>query len=704
MPSLIVDGELILAGPVRTGEYGWLFDTGFSSGDVIEALAKFGADAVTVRLNSPGGFPVEAEAIRAAFERHAGDVTLVVEGMAASAASLLAMGATTIEMSRGSIMMIHDPSTCVCGTSEDLQHGSDMLETMAAGYASVYAARAGISDDDARAIMRDEVFYTAEAAVEAGFADRVSDRSAVAPVEESEARMAVASLQGGMRTASAIMQGTTPVASGTLAQEVQPSLSGIQMSQTTSVQPNQNDNAPAPDGAQTQEGQMPKNESATPGAGSAGNTASVTEVQQRAMMAERQRAAGIREAAQPFLGASLSEEDVTRIVDSGVTVEVAASQMMTLMANHTQQRPSSIKITRDETDTRCEGMIAALAGDFEKEGAQFRGLRLKSLALELAGERRGFNESHHLRQGMSATRMMGGAHGVSDFAYVTGEAMRRRLQSEMQQRDPVWRAVTGEPVDAVDFREMTLVRAGGDFELKRVKENGEYEETVLADNGEKLSVIRKGRKITITFEAVINDDLRVFDRLPRDYARAARNAEESAVWSIIRSNVKMSSDNKALFHADHKNLASTGAAISVTSVQEGRKAMWEQKALGTVQKDAFMMVSPDRLIVPPSLESTAGQFVAQITPRQTSDVNPYSQTLTPYTVPHLGEAAGGSDTAWYLVSSDLPPIATAYLEGYQGLDITTPQTTDPYNVTMVAHHIFGAAAEEYRGAYKNAGE
>ena len=70
---------------------------------------------VTVRVNSNGGDPFEGEAARAAFEAHSGKVTVLVTGMAASAASLLIMGADQIELSAGSFIMIHDPSGGVGG-------------------------------------------------------------------------------------------------------------------------------------------------------------------------------------------------------------------------------------------------------------------------------------------------------------------------------------------------------------------------------------------------------------------------------------------------------------------------------------------------------------------------------------------------------------------------------------------------------------
>ena len=175
------------------------------------------------------------------------------------------------------------------------------------------------------------------------------------------------------------------------------------------------------------------------------------------------------------------------------------------------------------------------------------------------------------------------------------------------------------------------------------------------------------------------------------------------VWALIRTNARLKSDNKALFHADHGNLGAA-AAISAASVAVARRSMWEQRAFGTSDKDDFMQVEPNRLIVPPALELVALQFTTVTTPASDGETNPYKSTLQPAVVPNLGAAAGGSDSAWYLVSSDLPPVAHAYLEGYSAPTVQTIEGMNPDAVTMNARHIFGAALAEYRGTYKNPGQ
>jgi hypothetical protein len=348
-------------------------------------------------------------------------------------------------------------------------------------------------------------------------------------------------------------------------------------------------------------------------------------------------------------------------------------------------------------------MISALMRDFSGPGQQYRGMRLRGLAMHLAGQTRGFADVDAIRNGMRSTSMMGGAHGVSDFAYITTEVMNRTLMAEYDRRGANWSVVTGAPLQASDFRELHAVRFGGDFQLKGIKDNGEYENATLADEAEGLKVERRGRTIGITFEAVVNDDMGAFNRIPREFAIASRMMENSMVWEILRTNAVLKSDGKAIFHSDHKNLAGSGAVISVATVGAARKAMWEQTAFGSKDKDDFLQIVADQLIVPPALELDALQFTTGTTPAKDADANPYKSTLTPVTVPNLGAAAGGSDKAWYLVASDMPPISVAYLDGYEAPNVQTIEGMNPDKVTMNARHIFGAAASEYRGSYKNPG-
>lgn len=170
-----VDGSTItLTGMV--GDNFW--DDGFTSGEVITALAMIGAgNPVTIMLNSGGGYATEGAAIYSALKGHGATVDVIVQGIAASAASLIAMAGATVTMSLGSVMMIHDPATITWGTAADHQLAIRMLDALATSYAGVYATKSGGTVEAMRAYMRDELWMTPEDAVAKGFADQVEAAS-----------------------------------------------------------------------------------------------------------------------------------------------------------------------------------------------------------------------------------------------------------------------------------------------------------------------------------------------------------------------------------------------------------------------------------------------------------------------------------------------------------------------------------------------
>ena len=174
MPAIVTGNEIVLSGTV--GDLYW--DECFSASDVILALAQVGrGQDVVIRLNSGGGIATEGAAIHAALAGHTGRKTIIVEGVAASAASVIAMAGDEIVMAMGAVMMIHDPSGFTFGTVADHELQIKALTALATAMAGIYAERAGKTVEDARSDMRAELWMSPEEAVAAGYADRVQARA-----------------------------------------------------------------------------------------------------------------------------------------------------------------------------------------------------------------------------------------------------------------------------------------------------------------------------------------------------------------------------------------------------------------------------------------------------------------------------------------------------------------------------------------------
>lgn len=139
-----------------------------------EQLRKLGnVSRITVSINSPGGLAFDGLAIYNMLKRHKASVTVRVDGVAASAASIIAMAGDTIVMPANSFMMVHNPWSEVAGDGEYLREQADVLDKLADSLAGVYAARSGQTQDAVKDMMKKTTWLTADEAVAKGFADKV---------------------------------------------------------------------------------------------------------------------------------------------------------------------------------------------------------------------------------------------------------------------------------------------------------------------------------------------------------------------------------------------------------------------------------------------------------------------------------------------------------------------------------------------------
>ena len=140
-------------------------------------LAELGAlpDGVPIdlRLNSPGGSVFDAVAIYNALQRHEGEITVWIDGIAASAASYVAMAGDEIVMPENAFLMIHNPSGLVMGTSAEMREMAATMDKIAGSMIRGYAARSGRSEEEIAALMAAETWFDAEAAITAGLATRM---------------------------------------------------------------------------------------------------------------------------------------------------------------------------------------------------------------------------------------------------------------------------------------------------------------------------------------------------------------------------------------------------------------------------------------------------------------------------------------------------------------------------------------------------
>lgn len=153
------------------GEDYWTGE-GWTATRVSGLLRYIGADQdVTVNINSPGGDMFEGLAIYNLLREHKGTVTTKIMGVAASAASVIALAGDKVEIARAGFLMIHNAWILVAGNRNDLRNYADYLEPFDKAMADIYAARSGGSIEEMAALMDAESWIGGSEAIELGFAD-----------------------------------------------------------------------------------------------------------------------------------------------------------------------------------------------------------------------------------------------------------------------------------------------------------------------------------------------------------------------------------------------------------------------------------------------------------------------------------------------------------------------------------------------------
>lgn len=190
------ESELILEGVIASESW---FEDEVSPKMFREELAQH-PGALTVRINSPGGDVSAGVAMYNMLNEHEGEVTVKVDGIAASIASLIAMAGDKIVMLPGSMMMVHKPWTIAAGNSDDMTQVVEMLEKTGESMIPIYAARTGLSKERIEDLLKAETWMTPSDAVELGFADeaveaKTSLAQAMAKITEATANMQSAVMQ-----------------------------------------------------------------------------------------------------------------------------------------------------------------------------------------------------------------------------------------------------------------------------------------------------------------------------------------------------------------------------------------------------------------------------------------------------------------------------------------------------------------------------
>ena len=369
--------------------------------------------------------------------------------------------------------------------------------------------------------------------------------------------------------------------------------------------------------------------------------------------------------------------------------------------------------------TRLSGMEEALMhrvdprAKLTENGRQYRGLTLLEMAREHFAAR-GLDASGDRME--LAGRMLqtctipaefaqrdGGMAGLADFVVLLANVANKRLRQAYAENPGTYKRWARRAPNAPDFRAMTVAQLSAMPDLLRVNEHGEFKYGTLSDGGESYALLTHGRILSFTRQAIVNDDLRAFDRIVTGFGAAAARLENRAVYAQLTANAPLS-DGTALFHANHINLYSGGgSALQFAALSKARADMRRQVGM----QGEELNVRPAWLIVPAALEQTAYQLTSdQVVPAAYADINEFRRggrcALEPLVEPVLD---ANSSTAWYLAANgqQVDTVEYCHLEGAEGPVIEQQVRFQRDGVELKCRLDFVAKAIDFRGLYKAAG-
>lgn len=422
-----------------------------------------------------------------------------------------------------------------------------------------------------------------------------------------------------------------------------------------------------------------------------------------AIQAEAARRNGIRASFGKFSDRDGVQALLTRCEnDPSVSVEAAGQKLLA----HLGQSSSPIAghyAVRTDFDRMAEFKAAARDSILMRAGIQVAEphpgvhdlqrsniLGMAESVLSMRGE---------LTRGMNSAQIFATALGTGDFVDLLGNIANKALALAYQEA-PAGHAIFSAEREVADFKQNTLVNLSEAPALEEVREHAEYRHGAMSDSASKFQLATFGKIIKISRQALINDDVSAFTRLPQSLGAAARRLEADHVFSLLTGNPTLG-DGFALFSAEHGNQGAS-LPLNATGLGAARAKMRLQKGLAGL---SYIDPQPKYLIVPVALETEAEQLLSSLVdPARNNDTanHAFIRGLTLVADPRLDAA---STSTWYLSADprQIEGILRAYLSGQPRpfLEQDTEFKTDA--VSFKVRLDFAAGVMDYRGLFCSSG-
>ena len=420
-----------------------------------------------------------------------------------------------------------------------------------------------------------------------------------------------------------------------------------------------------------------------------------------------------RSALQPMLDAAkkagIKSEFATRAYTEGKTIDEFRAMLIDELAEEDSKnkiRSFAVNLNEDQrrdekehTRKVAESAILVRTGAKALDGVDapemsiYRGMGL----MEMVRHYLTTNGENVL--GMSKLALAGRAfQSTSDFPLILANVMNKNLLGAYREVPQTFKAFARKS-SVPDFRAKNTYRMGDYPKLLPLNENGEYQGGKVSESGESYRLSTFARKIGMSRQMLINDDMDALSVIPRGVGRAGNTLESNIMWGLIlgwdfftgKAAPTVLADDVALFHNTHKNLI-TGAtsAFGDTGLENLRLQGKKQKTLD----GDFLHVRYDTLVLPDELETQAEkQFAARMEAAKTADVNPWQGKFTWLTESRLSDV---STSAWYGFDSTGETVEYAYLDGEEDMYTEINHSTDVDGMEILARKDFGGGVVDYR--------
>ncbi|HBA8126354.1 TPA: Clp protease ClpP [Escherichia coli] len=568
---------------------------------------------INLHINSPGGEVFEGIAIFNALRNHGAGITVYVDGVAASMASLIAMAGDTVIMPENAFMMIHKPWGISRGDAEKMRTYADRLDKLESVMVPVYAQKTGKTTDEIAVMLADETWMSGAECLAHGFADQVTPAVREMACIQSKRTEEFKKMPESIRNMITQPSDRAPREATTTQAVTEP--------------------APAP-------------------------AAPDEETIRASVLAEQKaRMSGINDLFAMF-GGRYQALQAQCVADPGCSLEVARERLLNEMGKESsptnKTTPAHIYAGNGNFvgDGIRQAMLARAGFENIEKDNVYNGMTLREWARMSLTERGIGVASYNPMQmvGLALT------HSTSDFGNILLDVSNKGLIQGWEESEETFQKWTRKG-RLSDFKTAYRVGMGGFGSLRQVREGAEYKYITTSDRRETIALATYGEIFSITRQVIINDDLNMLVDVPMKMGRAAKATIGDLVYDVLTKNPKLS-DGKALFHADHQNIATGG--ISVSGLDAARQMMRLQK-----EGNRALNIRPAFMLVPVALETVANQTIKSASVKgadaNAGVINPIQNFAEVIAEARLDAA---DPKTWYLAAAQgTDTIEVAWLDG-----------------------------------------